>query len=71
MPVQNTINIHLVPMTNNKIVMDQSVIIENGKIKKNPLKDIKNIKEKYGVMAAGKWYTEEQLQQMISLDVHQ
>jgi hypothetical protein len=56
-------------MTNKKIVMDQSVIIENGKIKKNPLKNIKNIKDKYGVMAAGKWDTENQLQKMIYLEV--
>ena len=48
--------------------------IEPGKradlvlVRGNPLEEVANIKEPLGVMAAGKWYPEERLKEMISLE---
>ena len=37
-------------------------------VKNNPLEDVANIKDLQGVMAAGKWYSGEELTQMIALE---
>ncbi|MEA1977593.1 MAG: amidohydrolase family protein [Chloroflexota bacterium] len=37
-------------------------------VKNNPLEDVANIEDIRGVMAAGRWYSEEELDQMIALE---
>jgi imidazolonepropionase-like amidohydrolase len=37
-------------------------------VKNNPLEDVANIKDLHGVMAAGRWYSREELSQMIALE---
>jgi len=37
-------------------------------VRSNPLADVSNIKEPLGVMAAGRWYPEEKLKEMIAID---
>ncbi len=37
-------------------------------VKNNPLEDVANIKDILGVMAAGRWFSEEELDQMIALE---
>ena len=37
------------------------LLLVNG----NPLKDVSNIKDLRGIMAAGRWYPSEKLQQML------
>lgn len=50
--------------------------IETGKradlilVSGNPLEDISTIREPLGVMAAGRWYSAEQLSQLIEIPRH-
>ncbi|MGD9057840.1 MAG: amidohydrolase family protein, partial [Desulfobacterales bacterium] len=37
-------------------------------VNKNPLEDVGNIKDNCGVMAAGRWYSKSELQEMIALN---
>jgi imidazolonepropionase-like amidohydrolase len=37
-------------------------------VKNNPLEDVANIEDIRGVMAAGRWYPEQELDQMIALE---
>jgi hypothetical protein len=37
-------------------------------VKNNPLEDVANIEDIRGVMAAGRWYPEEELDQMMALE---
>ena len=37
-------------------------------VNNNPLEDVANVKEIFGVMVAGRWYSRISLQQMIALE---
>ena len=66
-------NVALVPMTAEKVVQHQSVVIQGDRIvtigpsATTQLPENANVKAIAGVMAAGRWYDRQALNQMIGL----